>query len=173
MKPKQQRLILALVALVAVVGAGLFAAAALKDQAAYFYTPSEARAATITPGDAVRLGGMVEVGSLAHAADGVTINFRLTDGKGVVPVRYTGIVPDLFAEGSGAVADGHFEANGTFVADKILAKHDERYMPPQMGKMPDHLSDTVVDGAQPPSTAPTATPASAPTAYAPNKATDQ
>jgi cytochrome c-type biogenesis protein CcmE len=90
---------------------------------------------------------MVEVGSIRQASDGITILFRLTDGKAVVPVRYTGIVPDLFAEGSGAVADGHFEAGGTFVAEKILAKHDERYMPPQMGKMPEHLSDTVVDGA--------------------------
>lgn len=165
MKPKQQRLILAILALVAVVGAGLFAAAALKDQAAYFYTPSEAQAATITPGDAVRLGGMVETGSLAHAADGVTINFRLTDGKAAVPVRYTGIVPDLFAEGAGAVADGHFDATGTFVADKILAKHDERYMPPQMGKMPENLSDTVVDGA--------ASPAPSPVTTAPAKASGQ
>ena len=161
MKPKQQRLILALVALVAVIGAGLFAAAALKDQAAYFYTPSEARAATITPGDAVRLGGMVQTGSLRHAADGVTIDFLLTDGKATVPVRYTGIVPDLFAEGAGAVADGHFNPTGTFIADKILAKHDERYMPPQMGKMPDHAGDSVVETAPAPAAA--LTPAATPT----------
>lgn len=149
MKPKQQRLILAILAAVAVVGAGLLASAALKDQAAYFYTPTEARAATITPGDAVRLGGMVQTGSINHEPDGVTIRFALTDGTASVPVRYTGIVPDLFAEGSGAVADGHFDASGTFVADKILAKHDERYMPPQMGKMPANAGDTVVDPAAP------------------------
>ena len=153
-KPKQQRLILAILALVAVVGAGLLAAAALRDQAAYFYTPSEAKAATITPGEAARLGGMVEVGTLRQDADGLTILFSLTDGKASVPVRYTGIVPDLFAEGSGAVADGQFNADGTFVAEKILAKHDERYMPPQMGEMPEHLTDTVVDGGAP--VAPTA-----------------
>jgi len=149
-KPKQQRLILALVAIVAVTGAGLLAAAALKNQAAYFYTPSEARAAHVTVGDAVRLGGMVQRGSIRHAADGVTIDFIMTDGKGTVPVRYTGIVPDLFAEGAGAVADGRFDASGTFIADKILAKHDEKYVPPQMGQMPANAGDSVVDdGAAP------------------------
>lgn len=168
MKPKQQRLILAIVAAFAVIGAGLFAAAALRDQASYFYTPTEARAATIAPGDAVRLGGMVQTGSVVHAPDGVTINFLLTDGTASVPVRYTGIVPDLFAEGAGAVADGHFDATGTFIADKILAKHDERYMPPQMGKMPANAGASVVDSA--PVTAPTtatpATPTPAPSAPA-------
>ena len=144
MKPKRQRLILAIVAFVAVVGAGLLASIALKDQAAYFYTPAEARAATIEPGIAVRLGGMVEAGSIARAADGVTINFVLTDGRASVPVRYTGITPDLFAEGSGAVADGRFDADGTFVADRILAKHDERYMPPQMGNIPANAGDSLV-----------------------------
>lgn len=146
MKPKKQRLILAGVAVVAVVGAGLLATMALKDQAAYFYTPSEARAATIVPGDAVRLGGMVQRDSIARAADGVTITFRMTDGSATVPVRFTGIAPDLFAEGSGAVADGRFEAGGVFVADRILAKHDERYMPPQMGQMPTNAADSLVKG---------------------------
>ncbi|MEQ1510316.1 MAG: cytochrome c maturation protein CcmE [Sphingopyxis sp.] len=149
MKPKQQRLILAGVALVAVVGAGLLASLALKDQAAYFYTPSEARAATIAPGDAARLGGMVQRGSIVRAPDGVTISFRMTDGRATVPVRFTGIAPDLFAEGSGAVADGRFDAGGVFVADRILAKHDERYMPPQMGQMPANAADSLVKGSAP------------------------
>lgn len=144
MKPKQQRLILAVIAVVAVIGAGLLATLAMRDQAAYFYTPAEARAATITPGDEVRLGGMVQTGSLRRLADGVTIEFELTDGRAQVPVRFTGIVPDLFAEGSGAVADGHFDSRGMFIATKILAKHDERYMPPQMGDIPaDAGQDTV------------------------------
>ncbi len=146
MKPKQQRLILAMLALVAVLGAGLLASVALREEASYFYTPAEAQAATIDPGDAVRLGGMVERGSIVRAADGVTINFRLTDGRASVPVRYRGIVPDLFAEGSGAVADGRFE-RGTMVADRILAKHDERYMPPQLGDMPANAADTLDTGA--------------------------
>lgn len=147
MKPKQQRLILAGAALVAIVGAGLLASLALKDQAAFFYTPAEARAATITPGDAARLGGMVEAGSIVRLPDGVSITFRLTDGQASVPVRYTGIVPDLFAEGQGAVADGRFTADGTFIADEILAKHDENYMPPQMGDIPKNAGATVEGGA--------------------------
>lgn len=148
MKAKNQRLILAGVAVLAVGGAGLLATVALRDQASYFYTPAEARAATIAPGVAVRLGGMVENESIARQADGVTITFRLTDGRASVPVRYTGIVPDLFAEGSGAVADGRFEGQ-TFVAERILAKHDERYMPPQLGDMPVNSAATLDAGGEP------------------------
>jgi cytochrome c-type biogenesis protein CcmE len=102
-QPKRQRLILAGVAVVAIIGAGLLATVALRQQAAYFYTPAEAAAAHITPGTPVRLGGMVTRGSVVRAPDGVTVDFRLTDGRATLPVRYTGIVPDLFAEGSGTI----------------------------------------------------------------------
>ncbi len=132
MKAKHQRLTLALVALAALIGATLLAMSALKDQAAYFYSPGDARKANLPAGQAIRLGGMVEKGSIVRAPDGVTINFALTDGLVGVPVRFKGIVPDLFKEDSGAVAEGRFDASGTFVADNILAKHDERYMPPQI-----------------------------------------
>ncbi len=141
MKAKHQRLILAVVALFAVSGAGLLAASALRDEAAYFRTPTEIRNGKVDAGDAMRLGGMVEAGSIKRQPDGVTIHFVATDGKAAVPVQFTGIVPDLFKEGSGMVADGHMRADGTFVADRILAKHDERYMPPQMGDMPKSLAD--------------------------------
>src|SRR3546814_18585591 len=83
----------------------------------------------------MRLGGMVAGGSIRHLADGVTIRFDATDGKASIPVEFTGIVPDLFAEESGMGADGRKRAAGDFVADRILAKHDERYMPPQRGDM--------------------------------------
>jgi cytochrome c-type biogenesis protein CcmE len=132
MKAKNQRLSLALVALVALTGAVLLAMSALRDQASYFYTPSDAARDNLAIGRQVRLGGMVEKGSLTRSADGVTIDFRVTDGKATDAVRYTGIVPDLFREGSGVVAEGKFVAVGRFVADTILAKHDERYMPPEM-----------------------------------------
>lgn len=132
MKAKHQRLTLALVALAALIGATLLAMSALKDQAAYFYSPGDAKKANVAPGQAIRLGGMVEKGSIARDPDGVTIRFALTDGQASVPVRFKGIVPDLFKEDSGAVAEGRFDATGTFVADNILAKHDERYMPPQI-----------------------------------------
>jgi cytochrome c-type biogenesis protein CcmE len=142
MKAKHQRLWLALLALAAIIGAGLFAMSALKDQAAYFYTPSDAVRDGVQPGIAVRLGGMVKTGSIVRAADGVTIRFVVTDGQHSVPVRFKGIVPDLFKEASGVVTEGRFETGGGFVADNILAKHDERYMPPQMaGEM--HKSESL------------------------------
>jgi cytochrome c-type biogenesis protein CcmE len=131
-KAKNQRLTLGLVALAALIAAALLAMSALKDQAAYFYTPGDAIRDHVAAGQAIRLGGMVETGSLTRAPDGVTIGFRVTDGQQAVAVRYTGIVPDLFREGSGVVAEGHFIAPGQFLAETILAKHDEKYMPPQM-----------------------------------------
>lgn len=132
MKPKTQRLTLALLAVAAIIAAALLALSALKDQAAYFYTPADAARAHLQPGTAVRLGGMVEKGSLRHLHDGVTITFTVSDDAASVPVRFKGIVPALFREGSGVVADGKFDANGQFLAETILAKHDERYMPPQV-----------------------------------------
>jgi len=135
LKGKHQRLILVILALAALIGAALLAMSALKDQAAYFYTPSEARAKMVGTGRAIRLGGMVVKGSLKRAADGVSIRFDVSDGKAVVPVTYTGVTPDLFREGSGLVADGKFEPSGTFAAKEILAKHDERYMPRELNGM--------------------------------------
>jgi len=131
-KRKHQRLVLIILALVATLAGVLLAMSALRDQAAYFYTPAEAMAAKVEPGKAVRLGGMVEGGSLKRAADGLTVTFRLTDGKASVPASFSGITPDLFKENSGAVAEGAFDADGIFRATNILAKHDERYMPREM-----------------------------------------
>jgi len=139
MKAKHQRLILAVVALCGVAGAGVLAASALRDEAAYFRTPAEVKAGHAEVGEAMRLGGMVAGGSIKRQADGLTIDFIATDGKASIPVQYKGIVPDLFAENSDMVADGRMRADGVFVADRILAKHDERYMPPQMGEMPKNM----------------------------------
>ena len=135
-RPKHQRLILIVLAAVALVGAVLLAMWGLKDRAAYFATPSDIAAGKAAPDKAMRLGGMVVKGSLKRDADGVTIRFIVSDGKAETPVVYRGITPDLFREGSGAVAEGRLEPNGLFVADNILAKHDERYMPPQMSTPP-------------------------------------
>ena len=135
LKPKHQRLVLLLVALAALIGAGLLAAWALRNQASYFYVPSEIIADRPEPTRGVRLGGMVERGSLKTAADGFTVNFIVGDGKARVPVRFSGIVPSLFVEGSGVVAEGKLGADGTFVADNLLAKHDEKYVPREMKDM--------------------------------------
>jgi cytochrome c-type biogenesis protein CcmE len=132
MKAKHQRLILVLLAIAAMIGAVLLAMSALRDQAAYFYTPSDAAKAHVEPGKAVRLGGMVADKSIVRDPDGVTTRFIVTDGQSTVAVRFTGITPDLFKENSGVVAEGAFEPDGTFLATNILAKHDERYMPPQV-----------------------------------------
>ena len=137
MKAKHQRLALGLLALAAIGGASGLALSALRDQAAFFYTPSDLATTTPEPGKAVRLGGMVQAGSIRKLADGVTITFIVADNGGTVPVRFTGVAPDLFKENSGVVAEGKFEADGSFTADNLLAKHDERYMPPEIAdKMP-------------------------------------
>jgi cytochrome c-type biogenesis protein CcmE len=134
MKPKNQRLVLVAVAVVAVGVAVLLAMWGLRERASYFYTPADVLAGEAEQGRSVRLGGMVEQGSIQRQSDGVTIRFILTDGKAQTPVIFRGIAPDLFREGSGAVAEGRLE-NGRFVADTILAKHDERYMPPELGNL--------------------------------------
>jgi cytochrome c-type biogenesis protein CcmE len=142
-KPKHQRLVLIVFALIALVGAGLLAAYALKNQAAYFYAPSDLVAKPPETGRAIRLGGMVERGSIRTMPDGVTINFLVGDGKAKVPVRFTGITPELFVEGSGVVAEGRM-AGTTFVADNLLAKHDEKYVPREMKNMTTAEAEAVI-----------------------------
>lgn len=132
MKPKNQRLVLVSAAMVAVLVAVLLAMWGLKDRAAYFYTPTDIAAGLAADGKGVRLGGMVEMGSVKRDPDGVTVRFLVGDGDARTPVVFRGIVPDLFREGSGVVAEGRMR-RGIFAADTILAKHDERYMPPQLG----------------------------------------
>lgn len=142
MKPKHQRLTLALAAVAALGAASLLALSALADGAAFFYTPGDVAANPPPLDKSVRLGGMVEAGSLVRQPDGVSIRFAVTDGQARIPVAFRGVTPDLFREGSGVVAEGRFQRDGSFVAEELLAKHDERYMPPQVaGKM--HKSDSL------------------------------
>ena len=105
------------------------------DRKSVRYAPAEIAAGKAAVGQPIRLGGMVSEGSLERLPDGVTVRFRLNDGPSQVPVEFRGILPDLFREGSGAVAEGRLRADGTFAADNILAKHDERYMPPELGNL--------------------------------------
>jgi cytochrome c-type biogenesis protein CcmE len=144
-KAKNQRLTLLVLAIAAVLGAVLLAMSALKDQAAYFYAPGDLAREGPPIGRAVRIGGMVQAGSLKRAPDGVTIRFTVKDETPhTIPVRFTGIVPDLFKENSGVVAEGRFQPDGLFVADNILAKHDENYMPPQLDrKTGEHKSESL------------------------------
>ena len=129
-KAKTQRLWLVVGAMVALGGAGALAFSTLGDKATYFYAPSDL--ATIpTPTNAIRLGGMVEKGSLIR--NGETVTFVVTDNAKTWPVTYTGILPDLFREGQGVIAEGKIDPRtGLFTAETILAKHDEKYMPPEV-----------------------------------------
>jgi cytochrome c-type biogenesis protein CcmE len=131
-RPKHQRLVLVVLAIAALVGAVLLAMWGLRDRAAYFVTPSDIAAGKAAPDKPMRLGGMVVKGSLKRDPDGLTVRFTVSDTHAETPVVYRGITPDLFREGSGVVAEGRLAPSGLFVADTILAKHDERYMPPQM-----------------------------------------
>ena len=133
LKAKNQRMILLVVAIVAVLGAVLLAMSAVSSQAAFFYAPSDVQRLGLPLDRAVRIGGMVRPGSIQRQPDGVTIHFIVGDETSArIPVRYTGIVPNLFREDSGVVAEGRFQPDGSFVASEILAKHDENYMPPQL-----------------------------------------
>ena len=135
MKAKHQRLTLLALAVVAVLGAVLLGMSALRDQAAYFYAPADVARKGVPLDRAVRIGGMVRDGSIKRAPDGVTIDFVVGDETAAtIPVRFTGIAPDLFKENSGVVAQGRFQPSGLFVADEILAKHDENYMPPELAR---------------------------------------
>ncbi|HEX4873603.1 MAG TPA: cytochrome c maturation protein CcmE [Sphingorhabdus sp.] len=149
MKPKHQRLILAILALAALIGAGLLAASALREEASYFYTPATLVKADVEPGKAIRLGGMVQKGSVRRDADGITVHFIVQDRDATQAVVYKGITPDLFVEGSGVVADGRMDANGVFVADSLLAKHDENYVPRELKDIDmstaEHSKDTLAE----------------------------
>jgi len=125
-KQKRAALILAGLALLG-IAAGLVLYA-LRDTIVFFYTPNELAEKNVQPGQRFRLGGLVEKGSIIKG-EGMTVRFVVTDTVKAVPVSYNGQLPDLFREGQGVVTEGELDASGNFVADTVLAKHDETYMP--------------------------------------------
>jgi cytochrome c-type biogenesis protein CcmE len=132
MRKRSQRLWLIGAAGALGLAAVALAATALQDTVAFFYAPSDLlEKNVIAEGRSARVGGLVEVGSETHASDGALM-FRITDNKNAVPVVFEGIPPDLFREGQGVVAEGKFDADGTLVASRVLAKHDENYMPKEV-----------------------------------------
>jgi cytochrome c-type biogenesis protein CcmE len=131
MTRKQTRLTIILASLAVLgVAAGLVLYA-MRDTIVFFYTPSEIAEKAITPGTRLRLGGLVETGSMVKGANSTT-SFVVTDKIGSIKVTYTGVLPDLFGEGQGVVAEGAQGPDGVFVADTVLAKHDENYMPKEV-----------------------------------------
>ena len=128
MTRKKQRTILILAGLALLAAAAAMVLTTLNDTIVFFYSPSEVMEKNISPGTRFRIGGLVEKGSLVRG-QGKTVTFRVTDNAKSMKITYTGTLPDLFREGQGVVAEGRLEASGTFVADTVLAKHDEKYMP--------------------------------------------
>lgn len=142
MKAKHQRMTLVILALIAIVAAGLIAAWALRSQANYFYLPEQMAAEPPEVGQAVRLGGMVAADSIKTQDDGITVDFMVTGNTDdQIPVTYSGILPDLFVEGSGVVAEGSLQPDGTFLATNLLAKHDENYVPRELEGLEGHQSE--------------------------------
>ncbi len=152
MTRKQRRLTMVLLCALGVGTAAALSASALRDTLVFFYSPADIAAngaqRYIDSGEYFRLGGLVEAGSVKHAGD--TVDFVVTDLHKALTVTYTGILPDLFREGQGVVAEGRLEGGGIFHATTILAKHDERYMPPEVAKAigkpgtEHHETDTLV-----------------------------
>lgn len=131
-KTHKKRLIIIFVMLLGISAAVALAVTAFRENMLYFFSPSQVMAGEAPTTRSIRLGGMVTKGSVQRASDSLLIKFSVTDYKHTIPVEYTGILPDLFREGQGIVAIGKLQTNGTFLADEVLAKHDENYMPPEV-----------------------------------------
>ncbi len=129
MKRKHRRLTFIVTGLVLLGAAAALVLIAFEDSLVFFYSPADLAEKGIPEGRRFRIGGLVEEGSVTRLADGLTVSFRVTDLSETVPVTYKGVLPDLFREGQGVVAEGHLDASGVFTAETILAKHDENYMP--------------------------------------------
>ncbi|HBW61077.1 cytochrome c maturation protein CcmE [Comamonas kerstersii] len=134
MKPRQKRMLWVLAGVALVGLAVTLVLRALDANVMFFYSPSQVRAGEVPEGAAFRIGGLVEEGSLQRSADGLQVQFVVTDQAQRVPVRYQGLLPDLFKEGKGVVASGRLQGDGVFAATEVLAKHDENYMPPEAAK---------------------------------------
>jgi cytochrome c-type biogenesis protein CcmE len=135
MKAKRKQRLIFVIILISGFGAATgLALFAFQQNILYFYSPSQLETAEIAPGQVFRLGGLVVDGSVARQSDGMTTLFELTDTADSVAVTYTGLLPDLFREGQGIVARGKINEQGIFVAQEVLAKHDENYMPPEVAE---------------------------------------
>jgi cytochrome c-type biogenesis protein CcmE len=138
MTPARKKRLALVVLMIAGVAVGVgFALNSLNQSIMFFMTPSEVLAGEAPADRLFRVGGMVVEGSVSRPGDGLTVQFDLTDNERQVTVHYTGILPDLFREGQGIIANGRLDGNGEFVAEEVLAKHDETYMPPELAGMHD------------------------------------
>jgi cytochrome c-type biogenesis protein CcmE len=134
MTPRRQRMALVGGVVAAVAVAGFLALRAFQNNVMFYFDPTKVASGQVKSGQRFRLGGMVVKGSLERTAGTMDVRFVVTDFQHTVPVRYAGVLPDLFKEGTGMVADGALDTNGIFIASEVLAKHDENYMPPAVAK---------------------------------------
>ena len=134
LKRKHRRLVFVVAGMTSLLIAAGLVLNAFEDNLVFFYSPSDLVEKTIPEGRRFRLGGLVEEGSVKRLADGLTVEFVVTDLVATVPVTYRGPLPDLFREGQGVVTEGKMAAGGVFIADSVLAKHDENYMPPEVAE---------------------------------------
>ena len=133
MTPKRKKRVMLIVLMLAGVAiAAAFAMQAFNENLMFFYTPSEVVSGDAPTGHMIRVGGLVTEGSVQRQSDGLTVKFDVTDNDKTVTIQYTGILPDLFREGQGIVAHGRLQQDQLFVAEEVLAKHDENYMPPEV-----------------------------------------
>ena len=153
MKPRTKRIAIVAGGLVALAVAAGLVLTAFQQNLVFFFTPSQVADKEAPQGKTFRIGGMVEKGSVARQADGLTVHFMVTDTAKSIPVVYRGALPDLFREGKGVVAQGRVGADGVFMASEVLAKHDENYMPPEAadavkraGEVNRKAAQTVVGG---------------------------
>jgi len=134
LKRKHRRLVFVVAGMVSLLIAAGLVLNAFEDNLVFFYTPGDMAEKSIPDGRRFRLGGLVEEGSVKRLEDGLTVEFIVTDLTATVPVSYRGPLPDLFREGQGVVTEGKMSAGGVFIADSVLAKHDENYMPREVAE---------------------------------------
>ncbi len=134
MTPRQRRMTLVAVIVVGVSLAGALALRAFRENVMFYFDPTKVAAGQVKQGQRFRLGGMVVKGSVQRRPGSLDVKFVVTDFAHTVPVSYSNVLPDLFKEGAGVVALGRLDVHGTFVADEVLAKHDEKYMPPELAR---------------------------------------
>ena len=148
MKPRQKRIAMVAGGLAALAVAATLVLTAFQQNLVFFFTPSQVADKEAPQGKTFRIGGMVETGSVKRQPDGLTVRFMVTDTAKSIPVEYRGALPDLFREGKGVVAQGRIGPDGVFVANEVLAKHDENYMPPEAAEAVKRAHETAEKAAR-------------------------